>query len=375
MRPTTLSGIAATETVISMDTKRTRSEWIGGVISVPAYVCDDGAPYRPEVLFWLDAKGAVLSSQVSKPGTLLALAAESLRSTIERPQFGSAHEPACVRVASLELASLLRAAFPAIEFVYAPTPELDALLALMRERFDVDAAHAQSYLAASADPQRMAAFFQAAAGLFRAAPWQSVPSDQNLFFVTIAELGLHDAVLSVIGRMGQSVGLIVFANQHDFDAYLAAGAALARGERPVMPRHFALNFEKGAELSPTLRKEIASHHWEVANADAYPSLMAMDEDLVARPPTAAEVTLAELLARALPALIADTRPALIAAWKGGAPASRTLQVSAHAGHYAVTLVAADKREPRLGRALFDVRGKFAELAKAAENQSAPVLSE
>jgi hypothetical protein len=45
----------------------------------------------------------------------------------------------------------------------------------------------------------------------------------------------------------------------------------------------------------------------------------MDEDLIARPPTAAEVTLAEALSRAL------------ASWKNDAPITRTLRVATHAG--------------------------------------------
>jgi hypothetical protein len=65
--------------------------------------------------------------------------------------------------------------------------------------------------------------------------------------------------------MGQSLGLILFSGIDDFEAYLAAADAMEHGEEPTMPPHFALNFERGAELSAALRKEIAEHHWEVAD--------------------------------------------------------------------------------------------------------------
>ncbi len=150
-----------------------------------------------------------------------------------------------------------------------------------------------------------AAFFRAAAGLFRAKPWKTVPSDQSLFSGSIEKLGVADAALSVIGQMGQSLGLIMFSGIDDFEAYLEAADAMEHGEEPAMPPHFALNFERGAELSAALRKEIAEHHWEVASVDAYPWLVAVDEDLVARPPTAEDVTIAEAIALPLPKLLKE----------------------------------------------------------------------
>jgi hypothetical protein len=101
-----------------------------------------------------------------------------------------------------------------------------------------------------------------------------------------------------------------------------------------MPPHFVLNFERGAELSAALRKEISEHHWEVAGAQAYPWLVAVD--LVARPPTGEEVTIAEALALALPKVLKE-KTALLAAWHGGETVSRTLSVHTHAGDIEVLL--------------------------------------
>ncbi|MET0384690.1 MAG: hypothetical protein ABW321_01965 [Polyangiales bacterium] len=328
---------------MAADTTRQNNEWVGGLVKVPAYVSGDGAPYRPDVLFWLDAHGNVLSSSVAKPGELIDSAVDRLLEQLRRPEIRHGALPTSIRVASPMLATVLREALPALEIVLAPTPEIDALVTLMRERFDQDAAYEQSYLAGGLDAEIMGSFFRASAALFRAAPWQRVPSDQNVFFVTIDELGLHDAVLSVIGQLGESVGFVLFANSADFEAYLSAGQHLERGIIPAMPRHFALHFERGAELSSLLRKEIAHHRWEVASAEGYPWLMAMDEDLVARTPTASEITIAELLARAVPSVLATARPALLAAWDGARPAFRhTLEVPSHAGRFAVTLVATHK---------------------------------
>lgn len=118
---------------------------MGGIVSMPAYVTGEGDPYRPETLFWMGAEGAVLGHTVGKPGELVRLARESLRSTIAQPMFGRPHAPDRVRVASPELAEVLRAGQSGIEVVCAPTPEIDAVFAAMRERMNDDAETEQSY--------------------------------------------------------------------------------------------------------------------------------------------------------------------------------------------------------------------------------------
>jgi hypothetical protein len=311
-------------------------EWVGGVISMPTYVTGEGEPYRPDVMIWMGAQGAVLGSMTGKPGELLSMAAESLQNTIERPLFGDAHAPTRVRVAAQPLAAVLQQSHPAIEFVCASTPELDVVAAMLRDKLGQDAEAAQSYLSDRIHPEVVAACFRAAAELFRIKPWSIVPNDTSLISVTIERFGLRDATLSVIGQMGQSLGFILFSSLADFEHYLGAAEAMQRGERPQLPKHFALNFERGAELASGLRKEIAEHHFEVAGSDAYPWLVAVDEELVVRPPTLDEFTVAETICLALPKLLSE-HEAVQSAWDGGEPVTRTLSVHTQAGEVEVTL--------------------------------------
>ena len=341
--------------------KRAGIEWVGGLVSMPAYVTGEGEPYRPEVLLWMSGDGLVLGTTTAKPGEGVGVAAEHLRSTIERPMIGRSHAPTRVRVASPTLADVLRAAHPAIEIACAPTPEIDAVFAAMRGKMDADADTEQTYLSNDIGANAVASFFRAAAGLFRAKPWEIVPSDQDVFSVTIEKLDLRDAALSVIGQMGQSLGLILFSGVDDFEAYLDATEAMERGEEPQMAPHFALNFDRGAELSTALRKEIADHHWEVAAPDAYPWLVAVDEDLVARPPTAKELSIAEAIAAALPRVLLE-KEALSTAWNGGAPLSRTLVVNTYAGEIEITLRAPYAEAPAGLRPPFDVMADLFDLA-------------
>ncbi|MEO7329189.1 MAG: hypothetical protein ABI193_11465 [Minicystis sp.] len=181
---------------------------------------------------------------------------------------------------------------------------------------------------------------------------------------------MRDAAMSVIGQMGQSLGVILFSSLDDFEAYLEAADALEHGEEPTVPPHFALKFERGAELSAALRKEIVKHRWEVAGADAYPWLVAVDEGLVARPPTAAEVTIAEAISVALPSVLKEKK-ALLAAWKGGDPVARTLSVSTHAGDIEITLRAPHEQEPAELGPPHDVIADLFELGQGDDKEIDP----
>lgn len=347
--------------------QRNGVEWVGGLVALPGYVTGEGEPYRPEALFWMSADGFVLGSLVVKPGEALGRAAASLRRAIDSSLYGRPHAPTRVRVAAPDLAELLRAAFPAIEVVCAPTPEIDAMLAMMREKANEDAnedAEAeQSYLSSAIGPDAVASLFRAAARVFRAEPWRVVPSDHALFSVTIEKLGLREGAMSVIGQMGQSPGWIVFSGIDDFGAYLEAADAIERGDEPPIPPHVAVSFERGAELSPALREEIAAHGWEVAGPDAYPRLLAIDEDLLARPLTAKDVATAEAVALALPEVLSDEQ-ALLAAWNGGAPVACTVAVATHAGELEVVLRAPYGRPP--ARPSDEALSELFDLAQGAE---------
>jgi hypothetical protein len=166
---------------MAANNKRKNQEWIGSLVSMPAYVTGEGEPYQPEALFWMDAEGAVQGHTVGKPGELVSLAADSLRNALERPMLRPARTPARVRVASPELAEALRTGQAGLEIVCAPTPEIDAVIASLHEMLDEDGEEADlSYLSSELGPDAIGAFFRSAAGLYRAQPWEIVPNDDDL---------------------------------------------------------------------------------------------------------------------------------------------------------------------------------------------------
>lgn len=319
-------------------------EWIGGITSMPAYITGEGEPYRPDALFWMTEEGMILGPTLTKPGELLAKAAESLQSAIEQPEAGFPTAPNRVRTASPELADALRARHPWIEVVCAPTPEMDEMLLFMSEEMDADGIYQQSYLSRDVTSDAVASFFRAAAQLYRAGIWKLVPDDESLFSVTIEKLELLDAVMLVTGRNGQAPGLVLFSSPNDFEMYIQAVDSLDQGHELEMPSRFVFTFERGAELEPDLRREISRYEWEVAAANAYPWLAAIDEELVARPPTVCEITMAEAIALALTKIPVNKRE-FQDAWKRGEPVTRTYVVNTHRGEVEVTLRAPVESSP------------------------------
>lgn len=312
-----------------------RSDWVGGIFPVPGYVTGEDKPYRPEIIVWANAEGAILGFELAKPGAALGKASDSLRETIERPQFGRPHTPKRIRVASAELAAALCDSFPRIEITVGPTPEVDNLLASMREQIASDDDE-RSYASWQVEPDAIAAFFGAAAELYRAAPWDVFPDDQSVLSVDIGAIGLRGGVLSVIGQMGDSLGVLLFSGFGDFEQFLAAAVAANDDEHAPIPPHFAINYDRLADMTPTQRSEIAEHRWELATEDACPWLLAIEVELMERPLTRDDVVLAEALARALTRFVRKKK-ALRSAWNGGKAVSETIIVKTHAGEVEITL--------------------------------------
>jgi hypothetical protein len=337
----------------------TAQEWVGGIVSMPTYVNDADTPYRPEILLWLNPDGLVIGTTLGKPGEVLAQASAHLRATIEKPMIGPPHSPARLRVSSDALASALRAHHPSIEITCGPTPEIDQVIEGMSEHMRSAPREPPSMLAGGITPEAMASFFRAAAALFRTTPWKLVPADAVLS-VTVKAQSLSQGALSVIGQLGQSFGFLLFSSMDDFDAYLDGAESIQRGETPTMPQYLALNFQRGTDLDRGLRKEIASHKWEVASPHAYPWAARIDKAMVSRPLTAKELTLMEAVILALTALTSE-EDAVKAAFASGESCERVYSVPTHEGESAVTVCAPHPQQPFEDDSEDDVLSALAQL--------------
>lgn len=310
-------------------------QWVGGWIDAPGFITEEeGAPYRPRIHVWLNDSGQIIRMALKGPDDPELDPAEELAMAITEPATGPAGAPSQIRVNDAEQARILRATFPTINVVCAETPELSELQSVM-EREMAPVENKLSYAETGASTEAIGEFFETAATLYRAKPWNIIPHAQSLISVSIDALGLKQAPLSVIGQAGQNFGIILFDQLAFHERYTLIGDALHRGLEPDSPPHTFLSFDPAKEVDASLRKEISRHGWKVANNRAYPLLMAPVEDRMMRPITPHDVTLFNALAQALTAALSNRD--FVAAHNGGAPTIVEKTVSSDSGPLKIVL--------------------------------------
>jgi len=284
-------------------------EWVGGRLAAPFYVTE-GEPFRPQMILWMELPdGFVLQARLIDPREPEVSFAQTLRQTMESPMAGPPRRPHRVRVADPLLAAELRRAFPGIDIVRAPTPELDMLLRQMAESFPVGNAEPASYLEGGRiPPERVEALFQAGEILHRAAPWKTA-SDTQVLRLDIPGLQVEGACVSIIGALGQSVGLLLFPSFVAFRSFLKAADPAAGPEKAIDMGTTVLSllFERGADLPAAMRREVSRYRWRVAGPDAYPRVHHRDRDGKLRPLTERDLRVVTACAGSLAAFFVRNR--------------------------------------------------------------------
>lgn len=205
-------------------------EWVVGLEPLPTPVGDD----HPEILLLL--AGGVVDFHLGPPGALLERAAQHLHDALAKAERDGAQRPTSIRVRSAQLAAALGASEPPLPTIAcAATPEIDAAVAEMASRLAHDE---PSYLSVDIEPKHVAAFFAAAARLYRAAPWSSLPSGTRV--LDTDALGAQGAVASLVGRTAAQFSVITAAGPVHVsnrrvgeDGYQAVLAWLEPGHSPT----------------------------------------------------------------------------------------------------------------------------------------------
>jgi hypothetical protein len=303
---------------------RRGGEWIGGRLLTPFYITEGPEPYRPELVLWMEMpEGLIVGQDLLPPGDEPGALGRALENALRRPLIGPPRRPSAIRVAEPGLAAEVRAVVgDGIPVTVAATPELDDLLELMSEsmasegEFDRDSAGRRgggrdsadhweeaSYLEAGrVSPAVVAELFSAAELLHLAAPWKAA-NDNQVLRLDIPELGVDGACVSIIGALGESVGLLIFPSLTCFDAFARAASNPPDETRriDVGTSWLSFTFERGADLPASMRREVAAHGWPVADALSYPRVEHRDPDGMARPLTERDVRIASACATSLTA--------------------------------------------------------------------------
>lgn len=277
-------------------------EWVGGRISAPIYITE-GDGHRAELLLWLELPDDLLLGITVNDPRAPSSMADTLLSAMQRPAAGPPRRPDRVRVADATVAAELRAAVPGLEVRVEDTPELDAVVAAMMESMPPSRVTASYFDGGRLSAAVLAELFQAAAPLFKLAPW-TVAHEGQLLRLDIPQLGIEGACVSLIGMLGESLGVLIFrslAGYHAFrrSADLTRSGPLRHGSLDLGTTILALNFERATDLPASMRHEIRQHGWPIAGPRGYPRIEHRDRDGLPRPLTEDDVRIATACAAAL----------------------------------------------------------------------------
>ena len=277
-------------------------EWVGGCLSLPFFVGDRSEPYRPDLVLWVELPdGLVVGQAIVTPEDREGAVARALRGAMTQPAAGPPRQPDVIRVADAVAAVEVRAEVAgAIPVTVAPTPELDALrdhlVATLPAPDDDDSYFARGRVSAAAVEK----LFEAGRALFAVEPWM-IADEREVIRMDIPALGIDGACLSIIGRFGETRGVIVFPSLDDFERLVEGirAGAVEHGATALHAEVLGLTFEPATDLPPAMRREAMEHRWPVAGADAYPVVERRDPDGTPRPLLQRDVEIATACAGAL----------------------------------------------------------------------------
>lgn len=266
----------------------------------PVYVAELGKQ-RPRVVVCL-GHGYVLSMTLTAAEDLPEAAANVVTQALQNPMEDVPAKPTQIVVSNAEWIPSIREVVPRdVKVQTGPLPDLTALQESLAEHLQRESEEDEAGVGYLQDgeiaAETVAGFLDAAARMYRTAPWTVVPSDGHLLQLDAPSLGLHRACMCVIGQMRQGLGFLVFSNHEEYRAFRKSGDA--RGGRKLTSNFFAVDFNKEEEVPDAMVQEVEDHGWPLAHEDAYPVVWCLDKDKVARPPSSQEVITAWVCCEAL----------------------------------------------------------------------------
>jgi hypothetical protein len=146
--------------------------------------------------------------------------------------------------------------------------------------------------------------FKSAALLYRVAPWKTA-SDADVLRMDIPALGIEGACVSIIGALGQSLGLLIFPSLLAYERFGAAAEWGPNGRTPDLGGAvLSLEFWAARDLPRTMRREIGEHHWTTVAPDATSVVAHRDRDGTQRPLAKRDVHIATECAFAVSSFVA-----------------------------------------------------------------------
>nr|VFJ65567.1 MAG: Protein of unknown function (DUF2384) [Candidatus Kentron sp. FM]VFJ65739.1 MAG: Protein of unknown function (DUF2384) [Candidatus Kentron sp. FM]VFK15246.1 MAG: Protein of unknown function (DUF2384) [Candidatus Kentron sp. FM] len=273
------------------------TEWVGGRLLPPFFITEGDEPIRLEMILWLELPDDFIISHTvidSREQEQLSFG-DTLRMALESPMVGLSRRPERIRVADSRLAAEVREVLPNVKITVAPTPELNKILDLMQESMppDLQEEEGESYFEKGRVSEAIVnKLFHATRRLYLGAPWKKVLSDTQVLALDIPALGVKGACISIIGTLGEHLGLVIFPSPEHFQSFLHFAQTHRQSDYEPIDMGtsmLSLYLERAAELPTSMRREAAKHGWPVADTAAYPRVTHRDADGIPRPLTERDV--------------------------------------------------------------------------------------
>ncbi len=249
--------------------------WEADILPLPARFEDDPGA-RPATMM-VTAEGFVIFNEaLARPSAEVDDIAAELHRGIFEAGAGIGSFPPAIQVREPEvaeaLAARIRDAGSPIPVRAAPLPGVEEVAAALNQAMGgpatAFAATQPMTWAGWGHPEAwIAEVFRAGAAYHRARPWRHFNNFPPILAVTPRGGPWY---LAVMGSGGMEYGLGFYSERSDIDRFLDDVHSRPRG------RVFGVTFDSGRQLPRPMRKEIARAGWEVASADAYPVLVAMN---------------------------------------------------------------------------------------------------
>ncbi|MBX3469801.1 MAG: hypothetical protein KF878_23245, partial [Planctomycetes bacterium] len=271
--------------------------WQLGWRRVPRWVeGPDGARTRP----WLalavavprEGEATIVAAEMALDAPSHQVLFEALMAGLRRPREGEPRRPGRVEVRAEAEVDALGGPCEALGIVCA-AGEAAAFTAVVEARARRMLAEAQEEpgALASLPPERARRLVEAAAALYRAAPWEALGDDR----VVRVAAGDLEGFGVVLGAAGLTYGVVAARDREGLHAFQEGGASAGSGAAALLfeaPDRLTLADLEAIEAAGALAAE-----------DAYPLLTGLTPAGEQRPPDDDEVRLLEALVRGLPGLV------------------------------------------------------------------------
>jgi len=282
--------------------------WQADIRRLPIWIENQGDPQRPwGALVVSCSEAPVLAQDIRTEAPDAQWLWQQVIQAMARPFAGEPRRPGRLELRENTWAEAMR---PKLEALNVGCEVCEELLPLETIFEDLGQHVAGDAMTALVDvpgvtPELVGAFFAAAAGFYRQAPWQYIDGDAPIRIECDRfQSGPWHAV--VMGQSGITLGLALYEDLEVLCEILSGGGEDEENARRT--NGMSVTYGPAFEVAPQDLDAAEQYGWEVAGPEAHPHVMRVNPGHAVRPPLAWELELLTACLTALPRFLKQGTP-------------------------------------------------------------------